>query len=106
MFVFIKFCDSIVKRAIVKKAEIDEERRADEVSHDLNDIPRDQRLGPGGLDPLEVIETLPKSMVDAFESRDVEELQKALMEMDPADAERYMKDCIDSGLWVANAGES
>jgi cell division cycle protein 37 len=41
-------------------------------------------------------------MQDAFESRDVEQLKQALMEMDPKDAEYHMKRCVDSGLW--NAG--
>jgi cell division cycle protein 37 len=50
---------------------------------------------------LEVIETLPQEMVDAFESRDVEQLKEALSKMDPEEAARHMKRCIDSGLWVA-----
>ena len=70
---------------------------------DLDNIPREERLGPGGLDPLEVIETLPKAMVEAFESRDVENLKKALLTMDQKDAEYHMKRCVDSGLWQAQA---
>jgi cell division cycle protein 37 len=97
------FVDKIIKRAVVKKAEIDEERRAQQAATDLHDIPREQRLGPGGLDPLEVIETLPESIQEAFESRDADQLRRALEELDPADAEYHMKRCVDSGLWVANA---
>jgi cell division cycle protein 37 len=97
------FVDKIIKRAVVKKAEIDEERRAQQATTDLHDIPREQRLGPGGLDPLEVIETLPESIQEAFESRDADQLRRALEELDPADAEYHMKRCVDSGLWVANA---
>lgn len=94
------FQEKIIKRAVTKKAEMDRERAEQEGQGvDLKDIPREQRLGPGGLDPLEVVESLPKSMQDAFESRDVEELKKALMELDPKDAEYHMKRCIDSGLW-------
>ena len=69
----------------------------------MTDIPREERLGPGGLDPLEVIETLPPEMVAAFESRDVDQLKQVLMTLDPEDAERHMKRCVDSGLWTANA---
>jgi len=98
-----KFVQNIIRRAVTKKAEIDRERVAQEQSVDLDQVPREERLGPGGLDPLEVIETLPKSMVDAFESRDIEELKKALMALPPEEAERHMKRCVDSGLWVANA---
>ena len=94
------FQEKIIKRAVTKKIEMDKEREAEEgEAKDLKDIPKEQRLGPGGLDPLEVIETLPEVMQIAFESRDVEELKKALMSLDPKDAEYHMKRCIDSGLW-------
>lgn len=95
------FTDKIIKRAVVKKAEIDEERRAEEEATDLQEIPLEERLGPGGLDPLEVIETLPETLRVAFESRDVEQLREAITNLDPADAEYHMKRCVDSGLWVA-----
>lgn len=107
------FTEKIIKRAVVKKQEMDRQRRMEEAEEeakasggkrtDLSEIPLEERLGPGGLDPLEVIETLPQSMVDAFESRDVEKLKEALLQMDPEDAQRHMDRCIASGLWVANA---
>lgn len=102
------FQDKIVERAVVKKAEIDAERAQEDVGQteggqDLTDIPREERLGPGGLDPLEVIETLPPEMVAAFESRDVDQLKQVLETLDPEDAEHHMKRCVDSGLWTANA---
>ncbi|VEU45165.1 unnamed protein product [Pseudo-nitzschia multistriata] len=104
------FVEKIEKRAIIKRKEIDA-ARAEEEQHgtrvkkegvDLSEIPKEERLGPGGLDPLEVIESLPQSMQDAFESRDTDQLRQALMEMDPKDAEYHMQRCVDSGLW--NAG--
>lgn len=104
------FVEKIEKRAIVKRKEIDA-ARAEEEEHgtrvkkegvDLSEIPKEERLGPGGLDPLEVIESLPQSMQDAFESRDTDQLREALMAMDPKEAEYHMKRCVDSGLW--NAG--
>lgn len=100
------FEEKIIARAIVKRREMDEERAAEQAEAgdegvSLEDIPKEERLGPGGLDPLEVIETLPQEMVDAFESRDVEQLKAALLTMDPEEAERHMKRCIDSGLWCA-----
>mmetsp|Transcript_10848 Transcript_10848/g.14374 ORF Transcript_10848/g.14374 Transcript_10848/m.14374 type:complete len:147 (+) Transcript_10848:373-813(+) len=107
------FQEKIIKRAVTKKAEIDAERAAegnggaelevgdDGGKQDLSDIPLEQRLGPGGLDPVEVIETLPQSLVKAFESRDVDELKNALMQMDPEEAQRHMDRCVASGLWVA-----
>jgi cell division cycle protein 37 len=98
------FQEKIVSRAVVKRQEIDRERAQEarnEKGTSLEDIPLEQRLGPGGLDPLEVIETLPPGMVAAFESRDVEQLKQVLMEMDADEAEAHMKRCIDAGLWVA-----
>ena len=102
------FIEKIQKRAIVKRKEIDAARAEEEGGStvkkegvDLADIPKEERLGPGGLDPLEVIESLPMSMQLAFESRDTDQLRQALMEMDPKDAECHMKRCVDSGLWNA-----
>ena len=105
-----EFVQKIISRAVVKKKEIDLQRKQEQGASssssavnsqgvDLADIPREQRLGPGGLDPLEVIESLPESMQKAFETREIDDLKKALMEMDPKDAEYHMKRCVDSGLW-------
>lgn len=103
------FIEKIEKRAIVKRKEIDAARAEEEQGTrvkkegvDLSEIPKEERLGPGGLDPLEVIESLPQSMQDAFESRDTDRLREAIMALDPKDAEYHMKRCVDSGLW--NAG--
>ncbi|KAL3925565.1 MAG: hypothetical protein SGILL_000316 [Bacillariaceae sp.] len=100
------FEEKIKARAIVKRKEIDAERgdqgQVQKEGVDLQDIPKEERLGPGGLDPLEVIESLPQVLQDAFETRDVDELRKALMSMTPEDAEYHMNRCIASGLW--NAG--
>ena len=90
---------NIIKRAVTKKAEIDRER-AQEEGVDLESVPREERLGPGGLDPLEVIQELPVAMQEAFESRDTDKLREVLLSMPPEDAERLMKRCVDSGLWV------
>lgn len=103
------FIEKIQKRAVVKRKEMDAQREEQEQGGsrvkkegvDLTDIPKEERLGPGGLDPLEVIESLPQSMQDAFESRDTENLRAALRNMDPKDAEYHMKRCVDSGLWNA-----
>ena len=97
------FIQKIISRAVTKKIEIDQQREKEGM--DLADIPKEQRLGPGGLDPLEVIETLPKEMVEAFESRDVEMLKKALLAMSQEDAEYHMKRCVDSGLWQTQGWE-
>lgn len=98
------FIEKVQARAIVKKKEIDAEREAElaasqEEGEDLANIPVEERLGPGGLDPVEVFESLPESMQRAFEQRDTDMLKDALLKMDIKDAERHMKRCSDSGLW-------
>ncbi len=78
----------ICERAVVKRKEMDAERA-------LSNAP----LGPGGLDPFEVLESLPQAMRDAFESQDVGRLQDVLAAMQPSEAKKYMKMAVDSGLW-------
>jgi cell division cycle protein 37 len=110
------FIEKVKARAIVKRKEMDKEAASngtqtqveedgDELV-DLHSIPREQRLGPGGLDPVEVFESLPVEMQQAFESREVEQLKHALLQMDPKDAEYHMKRCIDCGLWNEGGGGS
>jgi cell division cycle protein 37 len=111
------FIEKVKARAIVKRREMDEaaaqnekpeeeEEEEEEENEllDLHSIPREQRLGPGGLDPVEVFESLPTEMQKAFESREVERLKQALLQMDPKDVEYHMKRCIDSGLWNEGGG--
>ena len=103
------FIKKIISRAVTKKIEMDRERAAqnrravNEEAVDLSEIPKEERLGPGGLDPLEVIESLPIEMQEAFESRDIDKLKQVLQSMDPKDAEYHMKRCVDSGLWTTNS---
>ena len=66
------------------------------------ELSREERLGPGGLDPVEVFETLPESMQEAFEQKDTQMLQVALEAMEPDEAKRHMDACEASGLWVQN----
>jgi len=104
-----QFIKRIEVRAVQKKAEIEEERAREvlekgadaEDAVDISEIPLEQRLGPGGLDPMEVFESLPESMQEAFESRQKEKLEEALRSMTVDEAEYHMKRCVDSGLWNA-----
>ena len=110
---FMEGVDAFVKRievrAVEKRKEIDAERLREAQEHgadgedaiDVSSIPREERLGPGGLDPVEVFESLPVAMQEAFESREKSRLEEALLGMKPEEAEYHMKRCIDSGLWNA-----
>lgn len=64
---------------------------------------RKARLGPGGLDPIEVLETLPPDLKECFETQDIAKLQKVIADMDEQDAKYHLKRCVDSGLWVPDA---
>ncbi|CAL8085688.1 unnamed protein product [Calicophoron daubneyi] len=76
--------------------------RLEEAMTKLEEEEREKRLGPGGLDPVEVFDSLPASLQECFEKKDVELLKRVLCSMDPKDVEYHMKRCVDSGLWVDN----
>lgn len=80
------FKDRIKKRAAQKIADALEEERK-------------ERLGPGGLDPAEVFESLPENMQSCFERQDIPMLQQIIKEMPEEEARYHMKRCVDSGLW-------
>jgi hypothetical protein len=47
------------------------------------------------------LKVLPVELREAFDSQDIQKLQNVLSLMDPLEAKKYMKMCVDSGLWVA-----
>jgi cell division cycle protein 37 len=103
-----EFAKRIEVRAVQKRKEMDAEREREMKEQaeggnavDITEIPLEERLGPGGLDPLEVFESLPESMQEAFESREKEKLEAALRELTPEEVDYHMKRCIDAGLWNA-----
>jgi len=67
---------------------------------------KSKRLGPGGLDPVEVFETLPQVLKDCFEKQDIQMLQQAITLLPEEEARYHMKRCVDSGLWVPEANQS
>lgn len=89
------FIQKIIERAVVKRKEMDKERE-DENEEMQSNVP----LGPGGLNPFEVLKQLPEVLRNAFESQDLQRLQDVLASMEPAEAKKWMKMCVDSGLWV------
>ncbi|XP_042309904.1 hsp90 co-chaperone Cdc37 [Sceloporus undulatus] len=77
--------------------------RIEKAMKEYEEEERQKRLGPGGLDPVEVYESLPAELQKCFDVKDVSMLQDAISKMDPAEAKCHMQRCIDSGLWVPNA---
>lgn len=92
------FIKRVEKRAVEKKKEMDAERAA-------NGEDEEVELGPGGLNPLEVLQTLPEAMQKAFEEQDIAALHAAVASLKKEDAKYHMQRCEDSGLWVPGPGE-
>jgi len=90
------FRERIKERAKIKMQKIMEEIEEEE---------RQKRLeqAPGGLDPAEVFESLPKEMQECFENRDIAMLQQVIENLPKEEAEYHMKRCVDSGLWIPDA---
>lgn len=62
-------------------------------------ISPDAPVGPGGLHPKEVFDSLPEELQQCFITQDVEMIKRVLMEMKPEDAKYHFNRCIASGLW-------
>lgn len=94
------FTMKVQNRAIEKRKEMEAEEAEedDEYEYDGEDP---NIVGPGGLNPYQVLKQLPPKLRKAFESQDIPLLQQVLAEMNPQEAKKYMKMCVDSGLWVA-----
>lgn len=88
------FKERIRKRAAEKVAEAIREAEEEE---------RKARLGPAGLDPIEVFESLPEALRKCFETQDIPLLQQTIASMPEEEATYHMKRCIGSGLWVPDA---
>nr|XP_054775196.1 hsp90 co-chaperone Cdc37-like [Lytechinus pictus] len=91
------------KKRVRERAQIRIDKATKEAEEEI-EKERQERLGPGGLDPAEVFESLPKELQDCFESKSVSQLQETIAKMKPEDATYHMKRCVDSGLWVPGGG--
>lgn len=88
------FKERIRRRAAEKVADAIKEAEEEE---------RKARLGPGGLDPAEVFESLPECLQECFKSQDILLLQETITTLPEEEARYHMKRCIDSGLWVPDS---
>lgn len=107
------FVKHLIQRAIVKKEEQEEEMKnappeEQEQEQEMQPVSlveamysmsKEERMGPGGLDPIEVFESLPEQLQECFKSGDVDMLKKVAREMEPQEFEKHFKRCVDSGLW-------
>ena len=87
------------KSRVMQRAKV----RIEDAIRTQEEEERKKRLGPGGLDPVEVMETLPQELKECFETKSVALLQTVLAKLPKEEAAYHMKRCIDSGLWVPDA---
>merc|ERR1719430_2135620 len=105
-FTKIQVADEEYKSAFYSELEAFKERikkRAAEKIAEAMEEERQANLGPGGLDPADVFESLPRSMQECFESQDIGLLQQVIKELPEDEARYHMKRCVDSGLWVPSS---
>ncbi|KAG7222571.1 hypothetical protein INR49_016168 [Caranx melampygus] len=79
--------------------------RMEDAMKEVEEEERQKRLGPGGLDPVEVYESLPKEIQRSFDEKNIQMLQEAFNKLHPEEGKYHLKRCIDSGLWVPDSGE-
>lgn len=87
------------KARIVRRAQ----EKLDAAVKELEETEKQKRLGPGGLDPVEVYESLPSELQKCFDLQDIPLLRQTIANMPPDEASYHMKRCVDSGLWVPDA---
>ncbi|KAG0443930.1 hypothetical protein HPB47_014376 [Ixodes persulcatus] len=90
-------------RGFKERVRLRAQEKVEEAVKEMEEKEREERLGPGGLDPVEVFETLPEVLQKCFESRDLDMLKEAIAAMPEEEARYHMKRCVDSGLWVPDA---
>ncbi|XP_075869543.1 hsp90 co-chaperone Cdc37-like isoform X1 [Nelusetta ayraudi] len=111
-FAKIKTAEQPYREAFDRELELLKERvracahsRMESARRDIEEEERLKRLGPGGLDPVEVYQSLPKELQNSFDEKNVQMLQEAMGRLHPEEGKYYLKLCIDSGLWVPESDE-
>ncbi|XP_065811884.1 hsp90 co-chaperone Cdc37 [Labrus bergylta] len=79
--------------------------RMESAMKELEEEEKQKRLGPGGLDPVEVYETLPKEIQRSFDEKNIQMLQEAINKLHPLEGKYHLTRCIKSGLWVPESEE-
>jgi len=90
------------KERIARRAK----EKIDDALKEYEEEERQKRLGPGGLDPVEVFESLPPQMQRCFEEKNIGALQEAATTMPPEEFRKHLQRCIDSGLWLPEGDKS
>ncbi|XP_069022908.1 hsp90 co-chaperone Cdc37 [Embiotoca jacksoni] len=109
----IKAADEPYQDAFDHELELLKERvrscaqtRIENEMKELEEEEKQERLGPGGLDPVEVYESLPKEIQRSFDEKNIQKLQEAMDKLHPEEGKYHLHRCIASGLWVPDYGEA
>ena len=70
-----------------------------------NHLTPEERMGPGGLDPVELFAELPRVLQDAFRSREIEPLHEAIGKLGVDEARGWLEKCSKAGLWNPGGDE-
>jgi len=90
-----------LKKRVKERAQA----RIDDAVAKYEEEERQKEMGPGGLHPGDVMESLPQAMRECFEERDIGKLQKVVSEMDQKEAAYHIERCVKSGLWLPEGGK-
>ncbi|XP_054634313.1 hsp90 co-chaperone Cdc37-like [Dunckerocampus dactyliophorus] len=91
----------ILKERVRSRAQM----RMEEAMQELEEEEKQKRMGPGGLDPVEVYNSLPKDMQRSFDEKNIGMLHEAISKLHPDEGKYHLARCVDSGLWVPEAGD-
>jgi cell division cycle protein 37 len=101
----------LLERAVEKRGEREAQLRElqaqaeADAAAEAQPLSREERLGPGGLDPIEVFESLPEPLQVAYEAKDTDALRAFINSVPTAQARDIMRKMTASGLWVPQPGE-
>ncbi|XP_068583871.1 hsp90 co-chaperone Cdc37 isoform X1 [Cebidichthys violaceus] len=111
-FSMIKTADKPYQDAFDRELELLKERirncaqiRKESAMKELEEDDGQERLGPGGLDPVEVYKSLPKEIQKGFDEKNIPMLQEAFNKLDLEEGKHHLQRCVDSGLWVPESLE-
>jgi len=96
------FVVKLRKRAVDKAKEMEAEAEEAGGEDEYVELSKEERVvqAPGGLDPLDVFESLPDEMKEAFQEQDIPKLHVAIEKLSAEDAKYHIDRCVKSGLWV------
>nr|ADG65123.1 hypothetical protein [Drosophila pseudoobscura] len=82
-----------------ERVQVVAQEKIQEANSKMQDV-HQTRLGPGGLDPHEVYESLPEEVQAGFRTGDIELLMRLFDAMPSDVAHHHHRRCLASGLWL------